>query len=135
MTTAVENTHMLRCELASSLMAMTPPSIVNMAQIEEVRSHCLAGLAILGGATAMMAKTVTITMGTLIRKTEPHKKNSKSKRRMMGPAAAPAMAVDIHTAMATLRSRAPMKVMRTNARLAASIHHTPTPTRPQTGTN
>src|SRR5699024_7907150 len=134
MTTAMANSHILRLGLAISLMAMTPPSMVNMAQIEEIRSHCLAGFVILGGATAMVAKTVTITMGTLIRKTEPHQKNSKSSPPMIGPAAAPATAVDIHSAIATLRSRASRNVIRTNARLAGIIVAAPMPKSPRAAT-
>src|SRR5690625_5272136 len=107
------------------------PTIANMAQTEEIKSQCFFGLAIFGGATASVAISVTMTTGTLMRNTDPHQKNSKSKPPSRGPAAAPTTATDIHTAMAKLRSRTLVNVMRTRARLAGIIVAAPTPSRPR----
>src|SRR5699024_4709749 len=117
--------------LASSLIAITNPTIANMAQTEEIKSQCLFGLVIFGGATASVAISVTITTGTLMRNTDPHQKNSRSRPPSTGPAAAPTTATDIHTAMARFRSRTLVNVIRTRARLAGIMVAAPTPSRPR----
>src|SRR5699024_304555 len=106
-------------------------NMANIAHTEDSRSHCFAGLAIFGGATVRVASRVIATTGTLIRKTEPHQKNSSSRPPSTGPAAAPTTATDIHTAMARFRSRALVNVMRTRARLAGIMVAAPTPSRPR----
>src|SRR5699024_3555006 len=111
------SSHAERSGFASSLIAITNPTIANMAQTEEMKSQCFSGLVIFGGATANVAIRVTMTTGTLMRNTDPHQKNSKSKPPSSGPAAAPITATDIHTAMAKLRSRTLVNVMRNRARL------------------
>src|SRR5699024_6281740 len=112
------SSHAARSGFANSLIAITNPTMANMAQTEEMKSQCVFGLVIFGGATASVAIRVTMTTGTLMRNTEPHQKHSRSKPPSRGPAAAPTTATDIHTAMAKLRSRTLVNVMRTRARLA-----------------
>src|SRR5699024_2242078 len=90
--------------------------------------------AILGEATASVAIKVTTAMGTLMRKTEPHQKNSRSSPPRTGPVAAPTTATDIHTAIAILRSRTLLNVIRTNARLAGIMAAAPTPNSPRAAT-
>src|SRR5699024_11480682 len=72
------SSHAARSGFASSLIAITSPTMANMAQTEEMKSQCLSGLVIFGGATASVAIRVTMTTGTLMRNTDPHQKNFRS---------------------------------------------------------
>jgi hypothetical protein len=64
------------------------------------------------GMSLMPSTTSTSMIGTLMRKTEPHQKCSSSTPPIRGPAAAPAVAIAPQTAMAVVRWRAWVNVVR-----------------------
>ncbi|GAA2796614.1 hypothetical protein GCM10020219_079760 [Nonomuraea dietziae] len=70
-----------------------------------------SGLRDSGRVSAATIRTTTIT-GTLIRKTEPHQKLSRSSPPSSGPAAAPAVVTELHSPIAVVRSRGSVNRLR-----------------------
>src|SRR5699024_973023 len=116
-----------RLGLASSLIASVRPVSVINAKIEEIRSQCLAGLGIFGGASRVVAIRAITTMGTLIRNTEPHHQTSSKAPPTTGPAAAPTTATAPQMPIAVLRSCSSLKVRRISAKVAGIMTAAPSP--------
>ena len=79
------------------------------------------------GTTRNVAMTVMITIGTLMKKTEPHQKFSSSQPPLIGPAATPTPLVALHIPMALARSEVSVNMLVMMARVAGKIPAAPIP--------
>ncbi|MNY45649.1 hypothetical protein D3C86_1807680 [compost metagenome] len=82
-------------------------------------------LPLLSGSTTMPSSNATATIGTLMRKTEPHQKYSSRKPPSTGPMAAPPDAMAAQMPIASARSRSSVKVSRMIESVAGIIRAAP----------
>lgn len=87
------------------------------------------GLGILGGATRIVAIITATAIGTLMRKTDPHQKNSRRNPPRIRPVPEPTTATDPRIAIARFLSRSSVNVTRTSARVAGIMAAAPNPNR------
>ncbi|MCY1236413.1 hypothetical protein D9M72_490660 [compost metagenome] len=88
-------------------------------------SHGCFGLPGLFGSTTRARMRAMATIGTLMRKTEPHQKYSSRKPPSTGPMAAPPEAIAAQTPIASARSRSSVKVSRMIESVAGIIRAAP----------
>jgi hypothetical protein len=112
--------------MAISLIAEARPTSPTRIRSEPTGSHATFRLASLRGMKTAAATSATTTTGTLIRKTEPHQKNSSRAPPISGPTAAPPEATAAQTPMASARSLSSSKVRRTIDKVAGIIIAAPT---------
>ena len=111
--------------LAASLIAITSADSAANARTDDSKSHGREPSPATFGATSSVPMKAAITTGTLIRKTDPHQKCSSSNPPMIGPMAAPTIEMEPHMAIAMLRSRSTVKVMRIRANVAGIMADAP----------
>ena len=83
------------------------------------------------GTKAMTATTATITMGTLMKNTDPHQKCSSNQPPAIGPAATAMPLVALQTPIALARSLGSRNTLVRIASVAGKISAAPTPMRPR----
>ena len=134
-TTATTNRDQPEFGFTNSLIAMVRPDSANSAYTEEIRSQCFAGFGMFSGASQNVRARAMSTIGTLIRKTEPHQNASSSAPPTSGPSAAPTTATDPQIPIAVLRSRSSGNVRRISASVAGIITAAPMPSSPRAPTS